>query len=365
MTTQPPTRKRHVTLKDVALHAQVNAASVSAVLNGAKLNTSVAPKTRERILIAAQELGYQANQHAQRLAAGGCTNTVAIFMGMDLGIATLKLWALQHVLNEHGYEAELHGKPRYIAQAGEYQVAQLQRLVGQRPRAIIFTPYGLEEEALDVLRRYQDDGGTLICFDAESDFPCDQVIYDEEDGGYQAAKHLIQLGHERIGYCQHSSEGEIIGARFQGFNRALQEAGLKARRDWLFTHCCYEAGGTRFAREFLQLHERPTAIIIVNDMAAAAFVHALLREGERVPNLVSVIGQDGIAAAEHCVVPLSTVAQPVEELAARTVNMLDHRLKTPGAKVQRVKFTGQLIARASTSVPHSAVPARSSPVTLK
>ena len=351
MSTSPPIRRRRVTLKDVALRAEVNAASVSAILNGSKLNTSVASSTRERILNAAQELGYQVNPHAQRLASGGCSNTVAIFMGMDLGIATLKLWALQHHLDEAGYEAELHGKPRYVAHEEEYQVAQLQRLVGQRPRAVIFTPFGLADAALAVLRRYQDEGGALICFDGESEFPCDQVIYDEEDGGYQAARHLIELGHESIGYCQHSSEGEVTGPRLQGFERALCEAGLQTRRDWLFTHCCYEAGGMRFAREFLQLKNRPTGVLIVNDMAAAAFVHALFREGALVPDLVSVIGQDGIAAAENCVVPLSTVAQPVEALAAHTVEMLEHRLKNDGAPPQRARFKGDLIARASTSTP--------------
>ena len=348
MTSPILTRKRPVTLKDVAARAEVNVASVSAVLNGSKLNTSIAESTRARIVQAASELGYQANAHAQSLALGGRSNTLALLSGMDLGIATQKIWAIQHAFRESGFEVELHGKPRFSSQAAEHQTALLQRLRRQNPRAIIFTPFGLEQSALDELRAYQEGGGTLLCFDADSPLECDVVLFDEENCAWQATHHVLQLGHRKVGFCLHGGGWDEPSSRTKGFSTALREAGIEPPQDWCFSHCCYEAGGATLAQQFLELRERPTALCIVNDVMAASFVHTLLRAGLRVPHDVSVVGQDGLPAAEHCVVPLTTVSEPLESIGDAAFELLSSRLDNRYAgPPRRIVIKGKLIVRQS------------------
>jgi LacI family repressor for deo operon, udp, cdd, tsx, nupC, and nupG len=104
----------------------------------------------------------------------------------------------------------------------------------------------------------------------------------------------------------------------------------------------------RLAEEFIALKNRPTALCIVNDTQAATCVHQLLRAGMKIPEDVSVISLDGLAASEFGMVRLTTVTQPVEEMAFKAVKFMVERLRqgyqgTP----RKVIFSGELIERES------------------
>lgn len=102
---------RGVTLRDVASRAGANKSSVSVVLNGSRSNTGVSAAMRERILITAREMGYEANPHAQRLARGRCNKTVALFPALlDVGLHTRQLLMIQHLLSEQGYSVPIYAR---------------------------------------------------------------------------------------------------------------------------------------------------------------------------------------------------------------------------------------------------------------
>jgi DNA-binding LacI/PurR family transcriptional regulator len=120
---------------------------------------------------------------------------------------------------------------------------------------------GVNQEALNELKRFQDGGGIVVCYcyGHGVDVPCDQVVYDEEDSSYQAARHLLELGHRHIGLF---NVGERVpaGPNLSGFKRALQEFDAPLREDWLFRNTGelrYEEEGESLAHEFLELKERP------------------------------------------------------------------------------------------------------------
>lgn len=348
---------RAATMDDVARIAGVTKMTVSYVFTGKK---RISDATRENVLSAARELNFEPNPHAQRLSSGRAHNVVGLFsLLLDLGVGTRTLQLLQRALHDEKYFAPIHGYGFAVADEVDEQVALISELRRQKPRAIVCATVKMSREALEELQRYQNEGGVVICFNygaPVAGVECDQVTFDTENAIYQAARHLCELGHERIGLFEN---GPYLpaGKRKSGFERALREAKREVRATWQF---CggeigdHEAGGVSMARQFLSLppEARPTGLCLINDYSAQAFVSEIVNHGLRVPADVSVVGHDDMAPARHSKVPLSTVTHPVEAIVSSVMELLSERLENNFHAAPRQKtLRGQLIQRASSAPP--------------
>jgi LacI family repressor for deo operon, udp, cdd, tsx, nupC, and nupG len=348
--------EKRATIQDIARLTGVSVATVSGAFSGKR---RMSEQTRETVLTTARELGFEPNPHAQRLRNGGCANTVGLLSETDLGIATMMLSEVRHRLDERGFAIDDHLTSRYLQQAATRQTEVLRRICRQNPQAILFPNGGLEPCAFETLQQYVEGGGVLVCWASQRTSPdnthliADRVLIDSEDESYRQARHLIELGHRKLGFCAHSYEGHE-GARFDGFRRALAEEGLELRPQWIWHEYGYEDAGIRHGERFLTLRERPTGMCIVNDNVAASFIHTVMRAGLRVPDEVSVIGTDDTAAARAAIVPVTTMRRPVKELSYAIVQLLCDRLDgtTTGAPVTR-EMKCELIVRGSTAAPKS------------
>jgi DNA-binding LacI/PurR family transcriptional regulator len=345
-----PTLKRAPNIQDVADALGMHKSTVSLGLSG---KGNVSQKTRERIEAMAREMGYEPNPLAQRLAKAAVNNLIGLCAGnLDVGVLTEKILLIQKALTERGLEA-----PIYTLSAGGEDGAgsraQMRNLCRQQPRAIICSAQSMNQSAFEELERYQLEGGIVVSYDVPIPVACDQVIFDREDNAYQTARHLIQRGHRDLGLAlsvPRTSGGElntVQNARFIGFNRALEEAGLKVNRDWIFEEDTYEIGGARLAADFLALKNRPTGICIVNDYMALAFMSEVLRAGVRIPKDISVIGHDNQPVAAYCPVPLSSATHPAAEIAEKVVELLAARLEGSTAPPQTVTMRCEIIERES------------------
>ena len=176
---------------------------------------------------------------------------------------------------------------------------------------------------------------------------CDCVLFDIADSARQAVEYLLARGHRAIGFCHHGHD-KPSDPRLLAIREVLEQRGLELPEAWVFSGEVYEANGARLAQSYLALQVRPTALIIVNDVSAATFVHQMQRAGFRVPEDISVVGQDDVPAARYCVVPLTTVSQPVEVIAERVCDLLLDRLENRYAGPDRtIDIVGQLIERES------------------
>ncbi len=136
--------------------------------------------------------------------------------------------------------------------------------------------------------------------------------------------------------------------RLTGFLRALGEYGLTLPDAWFFRTSTYEQGGAEMAQQFLQLRDRPTAIAIVNDYVAMAFMVEVMRTGLRVPQDLSIIGHDNQPIAVYCPVPLTTMTQPVEQIVRKVADLaLDHLDTDPPDAPRTLLLRGDLVQRAS------------------
>jgi DNA-binding LacI/PurR family transcriptional regulator len=338
---------KKVTLRDVAERAGIDKATASRALSG---KGSSAPKTRELVLRAAQELGFEPDLYAQRLATGRSNKDVALFANNDLGVSTQLMWALKHGLDERNYDVESHATPQHVSHVVERQIALVNKVRRQRPAAII-TRSVFFPEALDELRQYVDEGGVLVSYGSPISLPCDQVLFDESKRALLATRHLLQLGHRDIGFCFHNCVVDLGDAFYKGFSCALEEYGIPVREKWLFGGGEYEIGGARFAAAYLEWNEKPTALCIVNDDSASAFVNILAQNEVRVPEDVSVVGFDDTPAARYAFVPLTSVSYPGKEIASHIVDMTVSRLQGFQGAPRQVEVYSQLAQRQSCAPP--------------
>lgn len=346
--------RRKATISDVARRAGIGKATASRALSG---NGSISPGTREAVLRAAKELNFEANPLARSLSGGRSQKLVGMFaLNLDLGIGTQKVQFIQMQLGAAGYDVPLYAYSHSVLGDELNQGNLLGALCRQRPRAIIFKSGNLDCEAIERLREYAADGGILVSYNHESEIDCDQVIFDESAAMEQAVAHCVALGHRKIGLRQHGGHS-TSNLTYKGFRRGLEAAGLPLREEWVWFEGSYEEGGYNLAESFAAQapEERPTAICIINDSSAATFVGEMIRRGFDVPGDVSVVSFGGMAAARYGFKPLTTVTEPVQEIASRVTELLRNRLeKGFEGPPQRVVYRGDLDVRETSAPPCAA-----------
>jgi LacI family transcriptional regulator len=196
----------------------------------------------------------------------------------------------------------------------------------------------------------------------EKKYPCVVVSYikdpdiffvgtDHEEGGYLATRHLLSVGHTRIGYVN-GEPGNVVGElRKNGYARALHEMGLSIPERFIFR---LSAGGEEHdfksgyevGKAFAEQSDRPGAMFIYNDLAALGFEQAVLDSGLQVPEDVAIVGFDGIERGQYARVPLTTIQQPIDRIGALAVENLIKRIEGKPVQIKTV-LEPRLIIRES------------------
>ncbi|GAA1305858.1 substrate-binding domain-containing protein [Saccharothrix xinjiangensis] len=171
------------------------------------------------------------------------------------------------------------------------------------------------------------------------------------EGGAVAARHLLSLGHRRIGVVGGPRDVLCSNARLDGFRAALARAGVGPDAA-LVRHADFSReGGRREARELLSLPRRPTAVFAANDEQALGVVDAARAAGLSVPGDLSVIGFDDLPAAGRCSPELSTVRQPLAEMGRRAGWLLADLIEGRSPAAGHVELATELVVRSSTERP--------------
>lgn len=342
---------RQITLQCIAEKMELSLCTVSQAISG---KGRVSAKTRERVCRVARELSFEPNAAAQHLANGGADKSIALFsLYLDLGVATRKLQLLQRNLHDRGFNAPIHAFGEDVGSKDINQAALLRNLRSLRPRAIILYTMKLNDEALIEVRQYIRNGGHVVAYDVPVDLDCDKVLFDRRQNTYTAARHLLDLGHRQIGFYVGSWPVAGNNPRLAGFKTALKEFNAPFLMEWLdFANNMQnrpdEDRGVQLAEFYLARKNRPTAMCIVNDMMAAAFVNTARAHGLRVPEDVSVVGHDDLPFTKT--LGLTSVSHPVQIIAGGVVQLLMDRLEGDYAGKSRTHTVhGELHVRQSTA----------------
>jgi LacI family transcriptional regulator len=330
------------TMNDVARVAKVSIATVSHVINGTRF---VSAERVERVHAAMQELGYTPDATARSLRVGR-TNTIGLVLPDTSNpfFAALARW-----IDETGFES---GYTTILANSDERPEREhryVSTLVSKRVDGIILAPSRGDHSTLAKL--LENARMPLVVVDRDAALPtADVVLHDNAGGSYAATRHLIELGHTCIGCIAGPADATSAAERVKGFRQAMTEAGLP-----LPVHAVVEAdfhfsGGREATARLLATEEPFTALFAANDLMAAGAVRALAERGIAVPYDISVIGFDDAPLAEMISPALTTMRQPLQEMAQAAVSLLLARISdgNGGPPTRRVLPTS-LVVRESTA----------------
>lgn len=337
-----PERSR-ATLKEVAREVGVSICTASVVLNGSSSGSRISAGTRDAVIDAAQRLGYRANLVARSLHAGRTHMIGVVPAATDTNI--LLGPHLQHVLNGIVNETEAH---RYdlslITRCDQSHPADLlNALLGGKMDGVIVVAPRSNSRLLPLLR---EESLPMVVIDGDPE-QCDHYfIIDNRQAVRTVMKHLYDLGHRKIGYVAGPQELYAARIRKDAYFEAMQELRLEVRFEWLQVGLFAVQAGYDGVQRILKNESLPTAIVCANDETAFGAIDAIKQAGLRVPEDISIIGFDDVPLAPYSRPPLTTIRQPVNEIArAATAALLEHI--DSGTPIRSRTFPTELIVRRS------------------
>ncbi len=163
------------------------------------------------------------------------------------------------------------------------------------------------------------------------------VRLDQVYGGYIATKHLLEQGHTKIAYCSGGYRSNVAKSREIGFKKALAEYKLTFDERYAFRDAFHIADGKRVFRQMMALSNRPTAVFTGSDEVAAGIISEALACGYRIPEHLAVVGFDNQAITELTNPTITTVHQPVKQMAQKAVDVMIEKIQTKNMMCK--KFT--------------------------
>jgi len=314
----------------------------------------MSPATRERVELAMRQLGYQANQAARQLKTGQSP-----VLGLVIPSVANPFWgafvqAVEEAAMERGYQVLLGNGGRDPKREQRYA----ESLWSHGVRGIIF---GSSPLSLDYILRLVERGLHVMVFDRrlhEADNVIDGISIDNPAGGYLATKHLLDLGHRRIGFLSGPLRTSSRLERLDGYRQALMDSGIAHDPSLVWAgESASGAGdvegadiGRAGARALLTMARPPTGLVAINDMYALGAYAGANDLGCRVPSDVSIIGFDDIIMAAIANPPLTTIRQPIALMMQLAVATLIDRLEGVSREpAQVVTMPTEIIVRRSTA----------------
>jgi LacI family transcriptional regulator len=330
------------TIYDVAREAGVSYTTVSRALSGYEF---VKPSTREKVLQAAEKLGYVPNQQARSLA-GGRSNLIGVLVpALSNSYISEILRGIDEELAKSNYNLILYTTHRHHGKESTYAA----KIMNGAAEGLLLVVPLISTSYLDALRQ-QDFPYVLI---DQSDETEKSLVVSGTNckGAYEATRYLIELGHRRIGFISGLAGLNSTAERLKGYKAALRDHGIPLRDELIAEGSFRESGGYAAAQKLLTLTETPTAIFAANDLSAFGAIEAVRQRGWRIPEDMSVIGFDDIPQASNVYPKLTTVHQPLAQMGREAVSLLLERIEDPTQGMCQAILETQLILRDSCCPP--------------
>ncbi|WP_295103437.1 LacI family DNA-binding transcriptional regulator [uncultured Microbacterium sp.] len=326
------------TIHDVAKAAGVSVSTVSKAVNG---RYGIADATVQRVLDAVKELGYESSLVASSMRARR-TGVIGVLLADFEPFSAEILKGVGSAVHDTSFDLLAYSGSHLGAGDG-WERRSLSRLSGTLIDAAIMVTPTVVSAGTEI---------PVVAIDphtGRADLPT--VESDSLGGALVATRHLIELGHRRIGFLAGRPDLRSAGLRDAGYRRALSDAGIPLDPS-LIGVGRYELDATReSARIMLSGDSRPTAIFAANDLSAIAVIDVAHELGLRVPDDLSVIGFDDVPEATRRALPLTTIQQPMRRLGAVAADMVFTLLAGQEVDEMHVILPTRLVVRATTAPP--------------
>jgi len=337
-------------ITDVARLAGVSPATVSNVINGR--HERMSGDTFERVREVVEQLGFRPNAMARQLKTGNLPMLGLLVPSIANPFFGSLAREVEEAARKRGYGLLLCNSRRDAERELEYADA----LLAQGVRGVIL---GAALRAQEHLPKLRERGLAVLGFDrhdADGAPTIDTVSIDNFKAAYLATKHLCGLRHRSLVYVTGALTSANRVARLEGFQAACAKHGVQAEVREIEAAKLFSdeemAQGGKVAGERLVAEGHPaTGVVAMNDMAAIGAIAGLHAGGRVVPTQMSVIGIDDVFLAAYCLPGLSTVHQPLPEMAESAVAQLIARIGDPQLPISQKLFQPKLMLRGSTAKP--------------
>jgi DNA-binding LacI/PurR family transcriptional regulator len=330
-----------VTIRDVAKQAGVGVGTVSRVLNG---NHAVSTTTKQKVLDAIEALNYTPNLIARRLSLGK-TMTIAVIAPFFIRSSYVeRLRGVDSVLANSEYDFIIYNVETVTRRNTYFRtIVNSERMDGLLIMSL--TPKD------DEMVRFKRSGVPTVLIDSTHS-AISRVVIDDVAGGYRATQHLIDLGHRKIAYLSdvmHENPFNFrpVEARYQGYKKALADAGIPLRSDYVCEGELNRREARRITHQLMSLADPPTAIFAYSDTQAYGVLQAAQEMELNVPHQLSVIGYDDIEMSEY--VHLTTIRQQLYESGVRGAELLLSEIAQASPEPNEIVLPTELVVRRTTA----------------
>ncbi|HEY8438509.1 MAG TPA: LacI family DNA-binding transcriptional regulator [Candidatus Limnocylindrales bacterium] len=336
-----PARSEPMTMADIAEMTGVSVPTVSKVVNGRK---DVSAETRSKIEAAIREHGYQRSAGSRSRAP----LVEVIFHELE------SEWALEIVRGVERVARQHHLAVVLGEMQGRWSPGRgwIDEVLARRPTGVISVFSDISESMKAQLAAR---GIPYVVVDptGEPHHDTPSIGATNWNGGLTATRHLLSLGHRRIAVIGGPEWILCSRARIDGYRAAMDEAGVEVGRDLVSHGKFHVAEGIERGRELLRLPDRPTAIFAGNDLQALGVYQAAREARLHIPEDLSVVGFDDLPVTQWVSPPMTTIRQPLIEMAEAAAEMVITIARGETPAQPRVELATELIVRESTAPPAS------------
>lgn len=334
-----------VTIYDVAREAGVSMATVSRVVNN---NPNVKPQTRKKVYEAIERLGYRPNAVARGLASKKTTTVGVVIPDIANAIFAEVARGIEDIANMYHYNIILCNADK----RKDKEIRVINTLLEKQVDGLLFMGGAVTEEHIQAFKT--SNVPIVLCATTDENGVIPSVDIDHEAAAFDAVNRLISEGHRSIAMISGTLQDPANGyARFQGYKRALEQAGIAYREDYVRVGNYKYESGIDATQYFLGLSERPTAIFAATDEMAIGAIHCIQDSGLQVPGDISVISVDNSRISSMVRPLLTTVAQPMYDIGAVSMRLLTKLMKKETVENAKVTLPHELIVRRSIAAPRA------------
>ncbi|MCW8125891.1 LacI family DNA-binding transcriptional regulator [Microbulbifer halophilus] len=342
-----------MSIKQVAKEAGVSIATVSRYLNSPE---HVREKTRLKVQAAIEKTGFSRNALARNFRRGKTSLVMVVLPEVGDPFFSGVMRGIWRVARREGYSILISETQFNTEGFNEYADMVFSKQADGIILLASISPFMRDGGAgSSALERRPDGTVPPVVIGCEtvtpqlSHFP--SVRVDNVGAAREASRHLIGLGHRRIAFISGARDSLLTSDRERGYRGAMADAGLAVDDGWVLEGDLSIDGARRAVRELLAQRPRPTAIFCATDEMALGAMHEIRANGLAIPADISIVGFDDVRYAATASPPLTTVAQPAEEIGEHTMERLCRAMLGGDIGAEPEVVPHRLVLRSSTAAP--------------
>jgi LacI family transcriptional regulator len=335
------TRKKEITIYDIARELNISASTVS---RGLRNHTSIRKDTRRKILSKAKELGYQHNTFASSLRKKRTHTIGLVSPRLDSYFQSTVISGIEKIAKKRGYNLIISQSEETMAK----EISCLSTMYNSRVDGLLFS-LAYDTDNLDHLDMFVNKGIPVVFFDRVSETPdYINIVIDNFRAGYEVTAHLIAQDCRKIVHMGGNLKRNVYRDRFNGYKKALKDHGIAFDPDLLLIGMMDQQGADELVDRMLAIKPLPDGVFASNDATAVTTICRLKSAGIRIPEEVCVAGFNNMPVSTVVDPNLTTVNYPGQEMGEVAANTLIDILDDAGTvSLNTIVLKHELIIRSS------------------